>query len=356
MVKNIFMVVKNISSVGGINRVVSNLCYLLAKDYKITIISCTTLEESPAFEMPIGVCLIHFKKLYPDFCTKSFLDKLKFSYRFNKLLPKDSQNFVIVHQLLFPFFKAKNTTYIRLYHGNFETGFKKYLHKPPLLPPRIRLFDILIILSAKQIHLFSKLHPNVKVIPNFLNDLPNTTTNHTQKVVLSVGRFSEEKGFLRLIDIWFTVTKNPHLKEWKLHLVGDGELKERIVAKIHSLGLEDSIIPKPFTKNIQEEYLQASIYALSSHYEAFPMVLLESGSYALPSVSFDVPNGPSEIIQEKSGFKIPDKNLQGFALKLQLLIENTHLRKRLGEGAREIVLERFSKKAIKPKWQEALNI
>ncbi|MDE5602691.1 MAG: hypothetical protein K2I71_02065, partial [Helicobacter sp.] len=200
--RHIFMVVKDISSVGGINRVVANLCYLLIKDYKITIVSCTTKEESPAFEIPLEVSLIHFSKLYPNFSTKSFLDKLKFSYHFNKLLPKDTQIFVIVHQLLFPFFKARNTTYIRLYHGNFETGFKKYLHKTPLLPPRIRLFDILIILSSKQVHLFSKLHPNIKVIPNFLNNFPNITTNHTQKVVLSIGRFSEEKGFLRLIDIW----------------------------------------------------------------------------------------------------------------------------------------------------------
>lgn len=349
------MVVKDISKVGGINRVVSNLCYLLAKDYKITIVSCTTSEESPAFDLPLGICLIHFKKLYPDFCTKNFLDKLKFSYRFNKLLPKDSQNFVIVHQLLFPFFKAKNTTYIRLYHGNFETGFKKYLHKPPLLPPRIRLFDTLVILSSKQIHLFSKLHPNIKVIPNFLNDFPSITTNHTQKVVLSIGRFSEEKGFLRLIDIWFIANKNPHLKEWKLHLVGDGELKEEILAKIHSLGLEDSIILKPFTKNIQEEYLQASIYVLSSHYESFSMVLLEAGSYALPSVSFDVPNGPSEILQEKSGFLILNKDLQGFALKLQLLMEDKLLREKMGEEARKIVFKNFAKENIYPLWEQILE-
>ncbi|WP_104721373.1 glycosyltransferase [Helicobacter mesocricetorum] len=353
--KNIFMVVKNISSVGGINRVVANLCYLFSKEYKITIVSCNTTQESPTFEMPKEVSLIHFSKLYPDFSTKSFLDKLKFSYRFNKLLPKDTQNFVIVHQLLFPFFKAKNTTYIRFYHGNFETGFKKYLRKTPLFPPRIRLFDVLVILSSKQIHLFSKLHKNTKVIPNFLNDYPKTTTNPLQKVVLSVGRLSEEKGFLRLIDIWAILAKNPSLKEWKLHIVGDGELKETIYQKIHTLGLEDSILLKPFTKEIDKEYLKASIYALSSYYESFSMVLLESGSYALPSVAFDVPNGPSEIIQENSGFLVADDDLEGFANKLQSLMENDFLRKTLGGGAREIVLKKFTKESIYPLWKQILK-
>lgn len=349
------MVVKDISSVGGINRVVANLCYLLAKDYKITIISCTTKEESPAFEMPPEISLIHFSKLYADFSTKSFLDKLKFSYRFNKLLPKDSQNFVIVHQLLFPFFKARNTAYIRFYHGNFETGFKKYLYKTPFLPPRIRLFDTLVILSSKQLHLWAKLHSNIKVIPNFVKDFPKITTNPAQKVVLFMGRLSEEKGIFRLMDIWCLVTKIPHLKEWKLHIVGDGELKEILYQKIHTLGLENSILLKSFTKNIKEEYLQASIYALSSHYEAFPMVLLESGAYGLPSVAFDVPNGPSEILKDgESGFLIPDNNIEEFATKLQLLMEDELLRKRLGGKARERISKNFTQEHIKTQWKEIL--
>lgn len=352
--KNIFMVVENISIVDGVNRVVANLCYLLTKDYKITIISCTTKEESPAFEMPTEISLIHFSKLYADFSTKSFLDKLKFSYRFNKLLPKDSQNFVIVHKLLFPFFKAKNTHYIRFFHGDFESGFKKYLNKNPLLPPRIRLFDTLVILSSKQLHLWAKLHSNIKVIPNFVKDFPKITTNPTQKIVLSIGRLSEQKGFLRLIDIWCLVAKIPHLKEWKLHIVGDGELKEILYQKIHILGLENSILLKSFTKNIEEEYLQASIYALSSHYEGFPMVLLESGSYGLPSVAFDVPTGPSEILKDgENGFLIPDNNIEEFAAKLQLLMEDDLLRKRLGGKAREGI-KSFTQEHIKTQWKEIL--
>ena len=57
------------------------------------------------------------------------------------------------------------------------------------------------------------------------------------------------------------------------------ELEEKIAQK----GLESSIILKPFSKTIQEEYAKASIYAMTSYYEALPMVLLEAGSLGLLS-------------------------------------------------------------------------
>lgn len=71
-------------------------------------------------------------------------------------------------------------------------------------------------------------------------------------------------------------------------IVGDGERNPEVESKIHAMGLEDSVMLKPFTTAIDSEYLGASIYAMCNKSEGFPLVLLEVGSYTLPCVAFDV--------------------------------------------------------------------
>ena len=237
---------------------------------------------------------------------------------------------------------------------------------------KLALFDTLVIPSSKELPLWQRYHNFVRVIPNFLPQIPSLNTTYSQKVVLSVGRLSKEKGFLRLLDIWKIVQesiKNPpysvilsetkcsevsiqktenrllnvecqnencvdffaaatpcnplgrcaqndkikvsqndksldsrnddNLTQWQLIIVGDGVLKKELESKIKALNLQESVILKPFTKQIEKEYLSASIYAMTSHFEGFGMVLAEASSYALPCVAFDVKTGPSDIIADE---------------------------------------------------------
>ena len=93
-------------------------------------------------------------------------------------------------------------------------------------------------------------------------------------------------------EIAVRYNKSLDFKEWQLIIVGDGILKKELESKIKALNLQESVILKPFTKQIEQEYLSASIYAMSSHFEGFGMVLVEAFSYALPCVAFDVKTGP----------------------------------------------------------------
>ncbi|ECV9672094.1 glycosyltransferase family 4 protein, partial [Campylobacter jejuni] len=221
----------------------------------------------------------------------------------------------------------------------------------------LKYYKSLILLSNKQKYLWQS-HNNICNIANFVPFIPSKTSDLSQKIVLSVGRMAleDQKGFLRLIDIWKIVQKDENYKEWKLHIVGDGPLKEELQNKIKFNNLESSIIIKPFTKEIEKEYLQASIYAFSSHFEGFGMVLAESASYTIPSVAFDINTGPSDIIEnEKSGFLIKDGNLQEFADKICLLMDNENLRKQMGQNAKKKIQNEFSKEIIMQKWIKLIN-
>ena len=360
MKPKIFLLISDITTFGGMQRVVSNLCNLLCSHYEITLISCYKANETlPAtYNFPTNVKIIYFNEIYSDFKLDSFWDKVKFSYRINQLLPNDSRNILIVNNLLYPFVKKKSTIYIRLFHNSFENAYKKYLYKKPLFPPRIALFDKLIVLSSKELNHWQKLHKNIEVIPNFLPSIPKESSPLQSKIVLSVGRMDkgDQKGFFRLVDVWEIVQKDLRFGEWKLHIVGDGLLKEQIQEKIKTKNLQDSIILKPFTNTIEQEYLQASIYVMTSHFEGLPMVLVESASFGLPQISFDINTGPSDIIEnEKSGFLIPDGDLEGYAEKLKTLMQNQNLRESMGKRAKEIAQEKFSKEVILLKWQKMFD-
>ncbi|WP_270973393.1 glycosyltransferase [Campylobacter upsaliensis] len=299
-------------------------------------------EIIPAFPLDDKVKLrfLHFKKYK---WGKVFY---KLVYRFYEdylLKLKCKEADVIIYNNIphYALFKNKNTHYLYLSHITR----KKYSSK-------FNYFDFIITINQEQKALLEKHHKNVIYIPNFLPKMPDVITNHQQKVVLFLGRFSKEKGVLRLIDIWKKVQEEAKCREWNLVFVGDGVLKEAMQDKINKLNLNDTIIIKGFTNDVEKEYLSASIYAMSSYSEGFGMVLIESASYALPSVAFDIA-GLSDIIEnEKSGFLIEDGNLQEFAKKLQLLMRDENLRKTMGENAKIHTKKHFSKELVLQKWQD----
>lgn len=299
-------------------------------------------EIIPAFPLDdkIKLRFLHFKKYK---WGKVFY---KLVYRFYEdylLKLKCKEADVIIYNNIphYALFKNKNTHYLYLSHITR----KKYSSK-------FNYFDFIITINQEQKALLEKHHKNVIYIPNFLPKMPDVITNHQQKVVLFLGRFSKEKGVLRLIDIWKKVQEEAKFREWNLVFVGDGVLKEAMQDKINKLNLNDTIIIKGFTNDVEKEYLSASIYAMSSYSEGLPMVLIESASYALPSVAFDIA-GLSDIIEnEKSGFLIEDGNLQEFAKKLQLLMRDENLRKTMGENAKIHTKKHFSKELVLQKWQD----
>jgi glycosyltransferase involved in cell wall biosynthesis len=100
---------------------------------------------------------------------------------------------------------------------------------------------------------------------------------------------------------------------------------------------------------------EASIFALSSRFEGFPMVLLEAMSVGLPVVSFDCPTGPREIVEDgRNGLLVPEADVDALAAALIRMIEDDELRRRCSKGALETA-ERYSIEAIGARWDELIE-
>ena len=343
----ILLTIGDITLKGGAERVVSNLANAYAQiGLDVEILSFYKSGDKEAFELDNRVKLSYMHQKSFDKKRKNFFYKMSYKFIESYILKRDfkDKDFIIFNNSPhFPLFKNKNTKYIRINHTASKGRYLK----------RYDYFDTLVLIATGEIDFWKKHHKSVAIIPNFLPNISNLNTNYSQKVVVSVGRLSKEKGFLRLIDICKLIQDSSEFKDWKLHIVGDGELKEKIENKIRDLNLTNSIILKPFTKDVESEYLSASIYAMTSHFEGLPMVLIEAQSYALPTISFDIATGPSDIIEnDKSGYLIEDNNLNEYATKLKTLMSDENLRAKMGAKSKEIVKSKFSKEVVMKQWME----
>lgn len=186
------------------------------------------------------------------------------------------------------------------------------------------------------------------VIPNLTGFISEQSSSCETHRVISVGRLIYQKGFDRLIEAWKMVySKYP---EWKLDIFGEGVLKENLMEQITRYKLNDVIRIYPPTPNILKEFLESSLFVLSSNYEGFGLVLIEAMACGIPCISFDCPYGPKEIIKYKEdGLIIENGEIQKLANGICELIGNESKRKEYGRKAKENV-KRFLPEYIMPQW------
>lgn len=193
---------------------------------------------------------------------------------------------------------------------------------------------------------------NIVVIPNFTSIERNIPSKCNSNIILAVGRHANQKGFDLLIKAW----AKANVFEWKLKIVGSGELKEKNISLAKELGVIDSIIFQDSTPEIVKEYQSASCFILSSRFEGLVMVMIEAKMMGLPCISFDCPTGPSEIIRDGiDGWLVDNGNISALAETIRLALSSRDVLRERGRMARVDALMRYSPDAIKNKWIELLE-
>jgi glycosyltransferase involved in cell wall biosynthesis len=215
--------------------------------------------------------------------------------------------------------------------------------------------DALAVLTESDLREYGELldgSARVEQIPNAVTPLAGEISDLSSKTVVALGRLRHQKDFRRLVRAFAQVAaKHP---DWKLKIFGDGPNRERLEQLIVELGLEGNVeLPGP-VRNVGPELAAASMYALSSRREGFPMVLLEAMSKGLPVVSFDCPTGPREIVRSgENGLLVPHQDVDALAAAMIQMIEDEDLRRRCGAGALATA-ERYSIDVIGARWEELL--
>jgi glycosyltransferase involved in cell wall biosynthesis len=215
--------------------------------------------------------------------------------------------------------------------------------------------DALVVLTGGDRDAYAEaLGPGLRidVIANAVPAMPGPPSPLTEPVILAAGRLTPQKGFDLLAEAFALIADEA--PDWTVRICGDGPRRDAIEATIAEHRLEGRVVLAGRCMRIWEEMERASVYALSSRFEGFPMVLVEAMSKGLPIVAFDCPTGPREVVRTgQNGFLVPNKDAEGFAWAMLQMIRDRELRAKLGDGAAEEA-RRYALDVIGPRWDTLL--
>lgn len=138
----------------------------------------------------------------------------------------------------------------------------------------------------------------------------------------------------------------------RFRLVGGGEEVQRcrdLASELHCNNVE--FLGHLSSERLGEEMRQADIFFFPSILEGHPQVLLQAAACGLPSVAMNTYR-PEYVIDGVTGFLVDDD--QGLSLKLDLLIQDSDLRRKMGAAA-AVHSRKFDWDAIAGQWQDAFE-
>lgn len=307
--KKIFFIISSLKNSSGSERVACILANKLVEqlNFDVTILNRDANFDEVAYPLNNR---IKVKKILGS--------QLSFYNSLVKTVKSESPDFVVVHNMgklsilcsLIPNIKKL----IILEHVSFISRPKYVRFLSKVFYKKI---DQVVTLTHRDKVSFDSFHPDVTVIPNFSPFPVAIKKDFDQKQIVSIGRLTDQKNYLHLLKAWEKISHQ--LPEWKLCIYGEGEHKTLLVDYIKANKLENVFL-KGATPNVLHVYETSDFFVMSSKYEGLPMVLIEAQSFGLPIVSYDCPNGPSDIIKDKvNGYLVENQNINQLADRILAL-------------------------------------
>jgi len=197
-----------------------------------------------------------------------------------------------------------------------------------------------VVTTAEMAERINKIHSNVPsktiIIPNFVDTDSFKPDKSIEKDIdiLFVGRIDEQKNIYSLLEA---------LKKLQLNarIIGSGPLQESLINKY--VKLKNKFIWQNNVSNSELPYYmnRSRLYILPSYYEGHPKTLLEAMSCGLPVIGANSP-GINNIITHNSNGYLCETNSESLSSAIMELLGDHSLCNKLGQNAREFVVNNFS--------------
>ncbi len=219
------------------------------------------------------------------------------------------------------------------------------------------LADMLTVLSREEEVFWKSLGINSCMVPNPSGE-PNAEYyqyNRKSNDIVWVGRLDpDQKQYQEIVPVMQEVVKE--LPDCVINIYGsaDGSRDEYLLnTQIKESGLERNVKYRGYCTEIETIYRDAGAILVTSAYESFSMIILESKQLGIPLVTYSMPY--LELLKNKKGFiEVEQGDTFAAAKALVRILTDDILRNRLSEEAKESVSE-YSNARVMEKWRQVLS-
>ena len=335
--KNNILHISRTMDIGGAERIV----YQLSSDLKDEFDSVHVASTGGLWESELAAQGIQHHKIL-DIDSKNPLTILKLLYTIRQIIKNNEITIVHTHHRMAAFYiRLLNFVYPKLTH--VYTAHNVFKDKLPLYRFALK--------NAKSIAVGEAVNKNLKedvgitdskviyngVVLKETDDQVDEIISYSGIKIGCIARLSEQKGLIYLIEAMSLLT----VKDIRLFIVGDGELRNELENKVEELHLQDSVTFLGYRKDIVECINSFDFCVLPSVFEGFGLVAIEAFMNSKTLVATDIP-GLNEVVTNKNGILVPAKDPAALASAIDKLATDATLRQELSSQAKNDYENKFS--------------
>ncbi len=176
--------------------------------------------------------------------------------------------------------------------------------------------------------------------------------------ILTVARLTGKKGLFTILDALAQLRKEG--VDFEYTLIGDGDDKEKVVARIFRLGLEECcryLGTRPHHEVVRE-FERADLFVLGCRVagngdrDGIPNVLVESLAMGLPAVGTAVSALPEIIRDGETGLLVPAEDPRAMAAAINRMLTDDVLRDRVMQQGWQLVQTSFDNRQLSKRLAE----
>lgn len=335
--KNNILHISRTMDIGGAERIV----YQLSSDLKDEFDSVHVASTGGLWESELASQEIQHHKIL-DIDSKNPVTVLKLLFSIHQIIKQKGITIVHTHHRMAAFYiRLLKFVYPKLTH--VYTAHNVFKDKLPLYRFALK--------NAKSVAVGEAVNNNLKedvgitdskVIYNGV--ILKETDNQVDDIVDydgtklgCIARLSEQKGLTYLIEAMSLLT----VKNIRLFIVGDGELRNELENKVEELDLQDSVTFLGYRKDIVECINSFDFLVSSSLFEGLALNVIETFMNGKTMVATNIP-GINEVVNAENGILVPVKDANAMAKAIEKMATDPRLREKLANQAKKDYENKFS--------------
>lgn len=247
-------------------------------------------------------------------------------------------------------------------------------HTPHLQPPRhwnspaatqdwhetiagLHNWDAFIVLSdahRTDLELAEGKRNNIFVLPHPIAETSSPSSQAREpNLAIIVCRLEKQKRIQDAIRAFRHVVDQN--LEARLEIYGEGSKRGEWEDLAQSLGLGESVRFLGYDPNPGKQYQRASVFLMTSLFEAQPLTLLEAIAHGSPIVAYDIKYGPAQMVRHgENGYLTPEGDIEDLAQKTIRVLSDGALSARMSQASYDIS-ENFQLPRFFQAWGELLE-